>query len=342
MKGFQRRGPIHSLHDKHSVFSRRVRFWHSRKWFDCGWSRSATLGRSGFTLIELLVVIAIIAVLIALLLPAVQQAREAARRSQCKNNLKQIGLALHNYHDTMNCLPPGWIGVTTGQPSPSGANGFSWGTFILPYVDQAPLFSKMSFGNSMSDAANLDLLKYKLPVYQCPSDPKPDTFQTKDTPSVTLATANYAGVFGLVEPDNCEIPYGSPNSARNAQGQCISDGSFFHNSLIRLRDFTDGTSSTLLVGERTTWKNPADPTEIVYGTWSGAVPGGDDAAARVIGHAGHLPNEGDDAEDFGSSHVGGAHFVMGDGHVQFLSQNMDAGTFRSLATRSGGEVVGEF
>src|SRR4051812_6730319 len=93
--------------------------------------------KRGFTLIELLVVIAIIAVLIALLLPAVQQAREAARRSQCKNNLKQIGLALHNYHDTANTLPPGWIGDPTGS---NAGNRWGWGTMILPYLDQAPLY----------------------------------------------------------------------------------------------------------------------------------------------------------------------------------------------------------
>ena len=296
----------------------------------------------GFTLIELLVVIAIIAILIALLLPAVQQAREAARRSSCKNNLKQIGLALHNYHDSMNCLPPGWIGVAAGRADPAGGNGFAWGTFILPYVDQAPLFNKINFSEPMSSTQNSALMQFKLPVYQCPSDPKPDTFQTEDSPSMTLATANYAGVFGLIEPDRCEIPYGTTDSAQNAQGQCVSDGTFFHNSVIRMRDFTDGTSNTLIVGERTTWKNPADATEIVYGTWTGAVPGGDDAAAKVIGHAGHLPNEGDDAEDFGSSHTGGAHFVLGDGHVRFLSENMSEQTFRALATRSGGEIPGEF
>lgn len=305
-----------------------------------------TLRRSGFTLIELLVVIAIIAVLIALLLPAVQQAREAARRSQCKNNLKQIGLALHNYHDTMNAMPPGWIGVTLGAADHTGNNGFSWGTFILPYVDQAPLYGKINFSYGMTDSPNVDLLKQHLAVFQCPSDPKPDTFDTDDTPSVTLATSNYAGVFGTIEPDNCEIPYGTVEdgkpSALTAQGQCVSNGAFFHNSLVRLRDFTDGTSNTIIVGERKTWTNPTNTSEVVYGTWAGSVPGGEDAFARVIGHAGHLPNEGHDAEDFGSSHVGGAHFVMGDGHVTFISQYMDEGVFNALATRSGGEVVGEF
>ena len=99
----------------------------------------------GFTLVELLVVIAIIAVLIALLLPAVQQAREAARRTQCKNNLKQIGLALHNYHDNYNALPPGWIGVTNGGPDIYGLNGWGWASRILPQIDQSPLYNQLNF-----------------------------------------------------------------------------------------------------------------------------------------------------------------------------------------------------
>ncbi|WP_437229216.1 DUF1559 domain-containing protein [Planctomicrobium sp. SH661] len=298
--------------------------------------------RSGFTLIELLVVIAIIAVLIALLLPAVQQAREAARRSQCKNNLKQIGLALHNYHDTMNCFPPGWIGVTAGVPDFEGGNGFSWGTYILPYIDQAPLYAQFNFNYDMNATQNVDHLRRTLTVFQCPSDPKPDTFDTEDTPPVKLATANYVGVFGTQEPHACEIPFGTAGSLLSAQGQCVSNGSFFHNSCVRMRDFTDGASNTMLIGERTTFVDADHPDEIVYGTWSGAVPESHDSFARIIGHAGHVPNRGEDEEDFGSSHVGGAHFVMGDGRVIFLSQNMNEATFQALGTRAGGEVAGEY
>jgi len=298
--------------------------------------------RVGFTLIELLVVIAIIAVLIALLLPAVQQAREAARRSQCKNNLKQIGLALHNYHDVTNAFPPGWIGVESGLPNIEGSNGFAWGTFILPYLDQSPLYNKFDFTAPMNYGTNIDHLRHVLSVYQCPSDSKPDTFITEDADPVTLATANYAGVFGLTSPHDCETPYGQAGSALTASGQCVSDGAFYHNSVVRIRDFTDGTSNTLMVGERTTWRNPHDASEVVYGTWTGAVPESEEAFARVIGHAGHLPNEGHHAEDFGSAHVGGAHFVLADGHVRFISENMDEGTFNALGTRAKGEIVGEF
>lgn len=295
----------------------------------------------GFTLIELLVVIAIIAVLIALLLPAVQQAREAARRSQCKNNLKQIGLALHNYHDTHNTFPPGWIGVVSGVQDPEGDSGFGWGSMILPNLDQSPLYAQFNFSNPMDAAPNRANLGRVLTVFQCPSDPKPDKFPLDDrngTP-VDLASANYVGVFGTVELDGCENPPGM--FPVTAQGQCVSDGAFFHNSRIKMRDFTDGTSSTLMVGERTTFTDPGTGDKF-YGTWSGALPEVEEAPARIMGHAEHPPNRKLHPEDFGSAHTGGAQFVLADGHVVFISENIDTRVFQSLSTRNGGEVVGEF
>ncbi|QDT24620.1 DUF1559 domain-containing protein [Gimesia chilikensis] len=304
-------------------------------------TRQTTLTRHGFTLIELLVVIAIIAILIALLLPAVQQAREAARRSQCKNNLKQIGIALHNYHDVHSVFPPGWVGVVSRQPNVGGESGFSWGTMILPYIDQANLYNQFNFSLAMDVAPNRALLSQRLTVFQCPSDPKPDTFMAEDrnAAQVQMATANYAAVFGSVELDDCyTVSPGTP--PLSAQGQCVSNGIFYHNSKVRMRDITDGTSNTLMVGERTTYNDPVEGPW--YGTWSGALPLTDDAPARVIGHAEHLPNGGDDPEDFGSFHVGGAHFILGDGHVRFLSENMNQEIFEALGTRAGGEVIGEF
>lgn len=297
--------------------------------------------RRGFTLIELLVVIAIIAILVALLLPAVQQAREAARRAACKNNLKQIGLALHNYHDVHNAFPPGWMGVTDRRPDVVGESGFAWATMILPYLDQAPLYGQMDFSLAMDLAPNRKHLRQHLPVFQCPSDPKPNTFLTDDRnmQQIELATANYAGVFGTVELDEC---YSNPPGTApvSPQGQCLSNGAFFHNSRVKMRDFTDGTSSTLMVGERTTFTEPSGVS--VYGTWTGALPYVDDAAGLVVGHAEHLPNTGLHPEDFGSSHEGGAHFILADGHVQFISENMDQATYEALGTRNGGEIVGEF
>ncbi|MBT5019486.1 DUF1559 domain-containing protein [bacterium] len=297
--------------------------------------------RKGFTLIELLVVIAIIAILIALLLPAVQQAREAARRSTCKNNLKQIGISLHNYHDVHNAFPPGWIAVENNSPNIEGESGFGWGTMLLPYMDQAPLYQQMDFTVAMDVAPNRDLLSHVLPTFQCPSDPKPETFLTPDRNGVDiqLSTANYAAVFGTVELHDCENAAGT--APVTSSGQCVSDGAFFHLSRVGFRDFTDGSSSTIVVGERTTFLEPST-NESFYATWTGALPEVEEEIARILGHAEHPPNEFAHPEDFGSSHVGGAQFVLGDGSVRFISQNIDEGLFQGLATRNGGEVIGEF
>ncbi|REJ95281.1 MAG: DUF1559 domain-containing protein [Planctomycetota bacterium] len=306
--------------------------------------------RRGFTLIELLVVIAIIAILIALLLPAVQQAREAARRTRCKNNLKQIGLALHNYHDVHLTFPPGWVGGTlspwqhhTGMSDPAPAdfhNGFSWATFILPMLDQGSLDNQFDAGNQVKfGPGNLAAIRTVLAVYQCPSDPKPDTFLLNDgTNDIRLAACNYAAVFGLRELHECEIN-GDPGHVIAGQ-QCAAEGMFFHNSRIKMRDVTDGTSNTIMVGERTTFVEPGG--DRFYGAWAGLITDTEEAAARFIGHAEHVPNDLVHPEDFGSQHEGGAHFILADGSVHFVSENIDLGFYQSLATRDGGEVIGEF
>jgi prepilin-type N-terminal cleavage/methylation domain-containing protein/prepilin-type processing-associated H-X9-DG protein len=298
--------------------------------------------RRGFTLIELLVVIAIIAILIALLLPAVQQAREAARRSQCKNNLKQIGLALHNYHDVHNTMPSGWIAVEDGRHSPhDGMNGAGWGTMILPFLDQAPLYNQFDSRLSIIDPANDSFRTTILTVWQCPSDPKPDRWQIEEegSPGTVLAelpTANYVAGFGTEELHGCEnAPGDFPVSAN---GQCIGDGAFYHNSKVQFRDVTDGLSNTLVVGERRTH-------EVLgwYSTWVGMVPEGEEAFQRVQGAFDHVPNDPvAHLDDFSSRHVGGAQFLAGDGHVRFVSENIDHALYRALGTIRGGEVIGEF
>jgi len=296
--------------------------------------------RSGFTLIELLVVIAIIAILIALLLPAVQQAREAARRTQCKNNMKQLGLALHNYHDSHRSFPSGWIGVQSGMPNIEGESGLGWGTMILPYLEQSNLYQSLVVELPMDDPLNRLALRTYIPAYSCPSDPKPETFiiQDRNSTDLDLAVSNYMGVFGTVELHDCENAPGTAPVL--SSGQCVSDGIFFHNSAVKMRDLVDGTSNTLMVGERTTFTE-SDGSKF-YGTWAGALPEIEEAAARIVGKAEEPPNQGDHPEDFGSSHVGGANFTLGDGSVHFISENIDEGVYQSLATRAGGEVVGEF
>ncbi len=304
--------------------------------------------RRGFTLIELLVVIAIIAVLVALLLPAVQQAREAARRSSCKNNLKQLGLALHNYHDVYTVFPSGWIGANaagphTGLNSPDltgFGNGFGWGAMILPQVEAGNIYDRINFSLPITHADNASSIAQVIPTFQCPSDPKPDTFEIVDdsSNSFPVGTANYLGVFGISAIHRCEI--GAIPSSVSATEQCTAEGILYHNSKVKIRDITDGTSNTIMIGERTTFYPPSnDP---FYGVWVGIIPNSEEAAERILAHAVHGPNEADDAGDFGSSHTGGAQFVLADGSVRFISTNIDTPTFQKLGQISDGQVVGEF
>ena len=329
--------------------------------------------RYGFTLIELLVVIAIIAVLIALLLPAVQQAREAARRTQCKNNLKQFGIALHSYHDTMNTFPMG----TSGWPYDLVGTLWGWGTMILPYLDQAPLYNGVATSpGGTSPRLNLPatgfnavmasfnptnpLLQTNLPVYRCPSD--------SGLPTVTIPPG---GLNGSIR-QNTYI-YGRSNypgvigaTYSLGGGLLAPDGAFGESSSIRIRDFLDGTSNTFLVGER---RSPGTVNGNYVGgdtIWCGA---NDDVSPQSDwqGFAIHLgmcdpgnplnartsnPPSAINASSytaFGSQHTGGAHFLMADGSVRFISENIASGppnkpgsTYQNLANRADGQVIGEF
>ena len=286
--------------------------------------------RTAFTLIELLVVIAIIAILVALLMPAIQQAREAARRSSCKNNLKQIATGLHNYHDTHSTFPPGWIGVTNQWHHVEGNSGWGWAAMILPEIEQRNIFEQINFSTPVV-TANPSILRQTLSTYRCPSDSFPEVWDIKREGSggrlATLATSNYVGCFGTTELHDCE--------GAAVGVHCVSDGAFFLNSTVRIRDITDGATNTILVGERTNQRTES--------TWVGSIQGGEEAPARILGVGDHPPNSpGQHAEDFGSLHTGGAQFVFGDAHVQFLSENIDDSVYRALCTRAGGEVVGEF
>jgi len=301
----------------------------------------------GFTLIELLVVIAIIAVLVALLLPAVQQAREAARRSSCKNNLKQIGLALHNYHDTHGAFPPGWIGVEQAapfRPDVEGPSGMSWQVMILPFMDQAPLYNQLNFSQPVIQTVpnqNNILFQTTITGYRCPSDAGPERWDIEEegSPGTVLQTnlpnANYPGVFGTTEIHDCET-VGLGNN-------CWGNGVFGHNTAYKMRDLIDGTSNTFLVGERASRLNVPAGEPAHLSTWVGVIPEGEEAFARILGGTDHPPNDpAGHLEDFSSFHEGGAQFLLGDGRVRFVSENIDEGLYESLATRQGGEVVGEF
>lgn len=300
--------------------------------------------RRGFTLIELLVVIAIIAILVALLLPAVQQAREAARRSQCKNNLKQIGIGLHTYHDTHSVLPSGWIAVdpATGvQAAHDGVSGAGWGLMILPSMDQASLYEQFNPDVSIADPANAGLLGNQLNVFRCPSDPQPEFWDIEEegSPGTVLASlpiANYIAAFGTIELDGCESPPGTAPVLSN--GQCRGDGVFYHNSAVRFRDVTDGASNTFMAGERRT-----DGAAGWYSTWAGMVPEGEEAFQRVLGVFDHTPNDPvAHLDDFSSQHVGGAHFLLCDGHVRFVSETIDHNVYLGVGTIRGEELPGDF
>jgi prepilin-type N-terminal cleavage/methylation domain-containing protein len=223
--------------------------------------------KNGFTLIELLVVIAIIATLVAILLPAVQQAREAARRSSCKNNLKQLGIALHNYHDTYNTLPPGYI---YGGPSTGGA-AWSWGAMILPFMEQPALYD-LTLGANLtlfqaagtaapSSATVQNSLRSPIATYRCPSDngPAANTQSSLPNPNqitngtaIDLATSNYVanndrnGITGYATAPTATLT--AVNSQFTTSNQ--ANGVFWRNSRCRFADVTDGLSNTILIGER--------------------------------------------------------------------------------------------
>jgi prepilin-type N-terminal cleavage/methylation domain-containing protein len=302
----------------------------------------------GFTLIELLVVIAIIAILIALLLPAVQQAREAARRTQCRNNLKQFGIALHNYHDTTNVFPPaalamnssgvGYAPVATTGADPSKANvvgGWGWGTFILPYIDQAPLYNQLAPNGNNFPAAPTALTQTKLPAFQCPTEASPDIhFQDDmggDSTGNGHARSSYAAIYG-----SDEVYYAFPIAANRK-------GMFAYNSAVRIRDISDGTSNTLMVGERLWDGVGTDATSLRRGAlWVGR-PTNTNKYATIIrtNDSAAFRIRGTNASSASSGHTGGVHFVFGDGTVKFLSDNLDAATYRRLGQTQDGEVVGE-
>lgn len=319
--------------------------------------------RLGFTLIELLVVIAIIAILIALLLPAVQQAREAARRTQCRNNLKQIGLALHNYHDVFTVFPPAGtyrLGVTQ-------SGGWSVQARLLPYIDQANLQNLINF--SLGYNVQPDVTKVRVPVFLCPSE-----INDRSAPDgpVTQYPCDYAANYGQ---------WFIWNPATNAFGS----GAFGPNARTSVRDFLDGTSNTLAFSEVKAFQpylrdsgpltNPPVPEPTGLTALGGALRESGhvewvDARVNQMGFTTtFVPNtrcphvsggttfdvdfvnvrEGTSTTDATfaaitsrSYHTGVVHSLLMDGSARSISNNIDLGVWRTLGTRNGGEIVGEF
>jgi prepilin-type N-terminal cleavage/methylation domain-containing protein/prepilin-type processing-associated H-X9-DG protein len=295
----------------------------------------------GFTLIELLVVIAVIAILIALLLPAVQQAREAARRSHCQNNLKQIGLALQNYTGTHGTLPHGYISLTDAAGDDTGP-GWGWGTMLLPHLDQSPLYQRLDLNVPIETAANAAPRVIPVGIMLCPSDNAAPRFPAMTRNVISgvptgliceVASANYVGMYGTTEPPQ------------------PSNGTFYRNSRVRPQDVTDGLLQTIFVGERShqlgeaTWVGSVtnailygDPTDGVGAARTEPSPG------MVLGHGGELKAPGNprsEVNQFYSKHSGSSvvQFLFGDGHVAILGTSIDLKVYWALCTRSSGETV---
>jgi prepilin-type N-terminal cleavage/methylation domain-containing protein len=316
--------------------------------------------KSGFTLIELLVVIAIIAILIALLLPAVQQAREAARRTQCKNNMKQIGLALHNYHDTHLVFPAGqfyWGVNGVDTPRSLRSPGWGWSVSILPMIDQAPVFNQLNCSLKMANPFHVAIVQVPNPAFMCPSVP-------------TAGRHVINGTFPINTPGLPRVNYvgngGAFSDAFNQQAPAAaarSNGILMRDSRIGIRDITDGTSNTILVAEAIHWNFLWDPN--LYGRPDGANGTADSGLALIrIGQGSMNPpaaaSDVAKRESIGSYHEGGAHVTLGDGSVRFISENIhhtgivwngatpiatlntQFGTYQRLFSRDDGQPTGEF
>ncbi|MEQ9411790.1 MAG: DUF1559 domain-containing protein [Fuerstiella sp.] len=312
----------------------------------------------GFTLIELLVVIAIIAILVALLLPAVQQAREAARRTQCKNNLKQIGLSLHNYHDTFDTFPPGNRGMTDWNLK----NSANWRSMVLPYLDQAPVYNQLNFetGNFAGNSylGNEVLKGFKMPAFLCPSSTIDAFDNSENTWSNTERGLNhhYVGIAGAAPP----ITGLSTGWRDCGHGWSCDTGLLASNENFRIADAKDGSTNTIMVAEQSGYTNGRVLYANYYGGWHGARHLNSIRASSCgdLWQAGttcvrFAPNS--DIVQTGanetryrnntvinSEHVGGLQVMLGDGSVKFLSENIDFPTLKLLCAKRDGQVVGEW
>jgi type II secretory pathway pseudopilin PulG len=294
-------------------------------------SRSSAAPRTAVTLIELLVVIAITAILIGLLLPAVQKVREAAARIKCANNLKQIGLALHNYENANGRFPPGY---RDPRPDTQAGPGWGWAVFLLPYIEQTGFYSQIDpdrtvFGGGSDTTVPTPQTLNALAVFRCPSDPGPASNPNYDG----HATASYRGV-----------GWGRPQTAPGPKGLMITNvanpnGVFYRNSRTRIADVTDGLSGTIFVAEvclddrRDEWGGiwAGSNRKDQYGLWiSGVIWAIDEGPFRL---------NGPDKWAFCGPHPGVVGALLGDGSVRFVRDAVDPRVPADMASRAGGEVV---
>jgi prepilin-type N-terminal cleavage/methylation domain-containing protein/prepilin-type processing-associated H-X9-DG protein len=310
--------------------------------------------RRAFTLIELLVVMALIAMLLALMVPAIQRVREAAAQTQCRNHLKQIGLALHQHHDVRGAFPPAYLfQAASAVPAPGQvplklldfkktlkkidtAPGWGWAAFLLPYIEQGPLATRIDFNTAVENPQHDAVRVTPVPLYSCPSDSYTDAFTVLsewNVPICRAATISYAACFGA-GGDLGEQPE-------------LGNGVFYRNSRTRLADITDGSSNTLAIGERC--------ANFVQTPWAGCVSDGtartregapvyfaaiEEAPTMVMARAWSRPLNHPYSEpyDFFSPHPSGAMFLFADGAVRQLSISLSVPALQALATRAGGEI----
>lgn len=294
--------------------------------------------RSALTLIELLVVLAILAVLAALLLPAVQKARESANRIRCVNHLKQIGLACHAYHNVVGFFPPGYHACRNPDPLATSP-GWGWASSILPYLEQQNLFHQIDVRLSIENPVN-EARRTPVRTYLCPSDPGvPDVFPIVDAAGNVVteaASISYGACFGSGDLDEVPGP---------------KEGVFYRNSRIRLTDITDGTSNTILIGDRAwshamaAWAGAIDHAVLRGGPlnpWRSSPSAVYPPANFPLVQANRINNATDtdgSLDDFFSQHPGGVNMLFADGSVHFLPQQIDRTVLLALGTRAGGEVV---
>lgn len=305
--------------------------------------------KNGFTLVELLVVIAIIGILLAMLLPAVQMIREAARRTSCLNNIRQIGIGCHSFESGHEHFPTGW----------RSDSGWGWMAHLLPHVEQANLAEDLHYARELLDATHEHAIKKSFPGLHCPTslnDSKTHFLEREGGSDVEVARTHYVGCIGS-----------SVSTVEMADGQsCPSldllnteeflDGIFYKDSQTPLNDILDGTSNTILIGERS--------SELFDSQWPGILDGTSFTGWRVVGWTGEPPNnpmqttptvvEDEDGEEveleihfhgfaqFNSMHVGGlTMFVFADGSTRPIADTIDPLTFRALGTIRGRETIDE-